>query len=125
MTSFFNQKNPCAAVMRVYNSVVLVCAAYDYYTNPDSSWDEQGFAMAVSVLNIVSLRPNTGIIVGMGSLALNFTALGAVLRGYTSEWSSVSPAINLIAAAGHIASGVVAADASASDSGKSASLKRS
>ena len=109
MLGFFNKKNSVIAGIQTYNIIAFVFAAYDLYTNPEASWDEQGVALAINAINILSLREGTPIIQAIGTSALNFAGLGAVFRGLTSDWSSVSPAINIIAAAGHFVSAVGAA----------------
>ena len=104
MLSFFNKKSSLSAAMRFYNSVAFVYAAYDYYTNPNASWDEQGAEMALAALNMLCLRENMNIFEGVASAALNSMGLGAIFRGYTSGSSGVEPVINLVGGAGHLLS---------------------
>ncbi len=106
MFSFFNKRSAVIASIQAYNIAAFVFAAYDLYTNPDASWDEQGVELAIHAVNVLHLREGTPMGAGLACAALNFAGFGAIFRGFTSDWSSVSPAVNVIGASGHIVSAV-------------------
>lgn len=122
--SFFNKRNSFAATMRFYNAVVFVYAAYDWYTNLDATWDEQGLEMAVAAINMMALREGVVFTEAMGIAALNLVDLGALLRGLSSEWSSVHPVINLVAATGHLLSPLAAAVAACEKESENSSTSK-
>ena len=109
----FNHKNRFAAGMQMYNSIAFVYAAYDFYTNPDASWDEQGLEMALNALNLFSLRPDTSMLEGLASGAINLVGAGSFLRGAVSSCSSFSSPMNVISATGHVVSALATAVAGA------------
>lgn len=83
MIGFFNTENKWRATMQVANGLVLMMAAYNLFSDPETVW-ENGFDIAMCALNVVTFSSNDNALSSIGNAALNFTSLGTAYAGVTS-----------------------------------------
>ena len=99
MLGFFNlinKRSGYAQSLQAYNSLLMVYSIFNYFTNPNATWDEQLVEAFLNAMTVCTLRETASAGEAVITAAANLIGLGGVLRGVTSGSTSMPLMMNTL-----------------------------
>lgn len=91
----FNQQNEKRLLMQGFNALNMLYISYHYYTNPEATITEDGFAFVSSLINFYALRENSELLMDLLAWLMSAGYSSAILTNLGQGTSEVPLIINL------------------------------
>ncbi len=90
-----NQQNEKRLLMQGFNALNMLYISYHYYTNPEATITEDGFAFVSSLINFYALSENTEFLTQLLAYLASAGYTGAIVTNLGQGTSQVPLIINL------------------------------
>ena len=90
-----NSQNEKRLLMQGFNALHMLYTSYHYYTNPEATLTEDGFAFVTSLINFYALSENTEFLTQFLAYLASAGYTGAVLTNLGQGTSQVPLIVNL------------------------------
>lgn len=94
-SGLFNQQNEKRLLMQGFNALNMLYISYHYYTNPEVTLTEDGFAFVSSLINFYALSENSGFLMEFLGWLMSAGYSSAILTNMAQGTSQVPTIINL------------------------------